>query len=200
MLVISFDAIPTSFDEMVEAIKNIPAFIASIIQLMWIWHTHNVWSKRFGLDTTYTVVLSVALLMVVLIYIYPLRIMMAGLFGWLTNEYLPPNFALESWDQLRDMFVFLSIGFMCLCLIFVLMYRHAANMSDMLRLSELELHTSRTFQYMWLSAAAIGLVQIILALTLAPTMVPFAGFAFALMAITFPLIRGIRMKSMPKKQ
>ena len=65
MLVISFDAIPTSYAEVIVAIKGIPAFILAVIQLVWIWYTHNKWSRRYGLDTALTVTLSTALLIVV---------------------------------------------------------------------------------------------------------------------------------------
>ena len=36
MLMISFDAIPTSFPEMMAAAKGIPAFMAAVTQLVWI--------------------------------------------------------------------------------------------------------------------------------------------------------------------
>jgi hypothetical protein len=111
MLVISFDAIPTSFDEMVHAIKSIPAFVLAVIQLLWIWYTHNIWSRGFGLDTTYTVVLSAALLIVVLIYVYPMRIMAGGMFSWFTGDYLPSNFVIDSMDELRFMFIFPGVWF-----------------------------------------------------------------------------------------
>ena len=107
MLVISFDSIPQNFSEMVIAIKNIPAFIASVVQLVWICHTHNIWSKRFGLDNGMTVILSTSLLIVVLIYIYPLRIMNQGMMNLFTNSYLPNDFNLESIEELSMMFIFL---------------------------------------------------------------------------------------------
>ena len=81
MLVISFDRIPQSFDEIVAAIKGIPAFVAAVAQLVWIWHTHSQWSERYGLRDARTVALSTSLLIVVLIYIYPLRIMFSDFSG-----------------------------------------------------------------------------------------------------------------------
>ena len=81
MLVISFDAIPRSYDEVIVAIKGIPDFIIAVVQLVWIWYTHNKWSRRYGLETALTVTLSTALLIVVLIYIYPMRIMAQGFFS-----------------------------------------------------------------------------------------------------------------------
>ena len=197
MLVISFDAIPRSYDEMMLAIKAIPAFVLAVAQLVWIWHTHNVWSRRFGLDTTYTVFISSVLLIVVLIYIYPMRIMAGGMFAWLSNDYLPSNFKNISLDELRDMFVFLAIGFIALCLVFVQMYRYAVRLKEELRLSDFELFEIRTSAIMWSGAAVIGLLLIILATTLPRQYVPFSGFSFMLLAIWFPQMRRKRRKSAP---
>jgi hypothetical protein len=197
MLVISFDSLPASYDEMILAIKNIPAFIVAIAQLVWIWHTHNVWSRRFGLDTSYTVLISTALLIVVLIYVYPMRVMAGGMFAWLTDGYLPSNFQLIMLDQLRDMFVFLAVGFMALSLVFVLMYRYAVKLKEPLLLSDYEIYTSQTLVIMWWGAAAIGLLCVLLALILPTRLVPFSGFAFSLLGIWFPLASLKRGKLSP---
>ncbi|MCP4045829.1 MAG: DUF1211 domain-containing protein [Gammaproteobacteria bacterium] len=200
MLVISFDAIPRSYDEVMLAVKSIPAFIIAVVQLVWIWHTHNVWSRRFGLDTTYTVFISTALLIVMLIYVYPMRIMAGGLFAWLTSGYLPSNFKSITLDQLRDMFIFLGIGFIALCLVFVQMYRYATQLKDQLLLSDFELFESKTLAIMWSGAAIVGLICVILAIVLPAQTVPFSGFSFMLLAIWFPLVRIRRQKLKPGNQ
>ena len=64
MLVISFDRIPQTFDEVVVAIKEIPAFTIAVVQLVWIWNAHSNWSARYGLRDAKTVTLSTALLIV----------------------------------------------------------------------------------------------------------------------------------------
>ena len=197
MLVISFDSIPRSYDEVMLAIKNIPAFILAVAQLVWIWHTHNVWSRRFGLDTTYTVFISSALLTVMLIYVYPMRIMAGGMFAWLTGDYLPSNFSFISLDQLRDMFIFLGIGFIALSLVFVQMYRYAIRLKDELLLSEFEVFVSRTLIIMWSGAAVIGLICVVLAIILPRQFVPFSGFAFMLLWPWGPLVRGRRGRTAP---
>lgn len=189
MLVISFDAIPTTFDEMVLAIKSIPAFAIAVVQIVWIWQTHNTWSRRFGLDTAWTVVLSTALLIVMLIYIYPLRIMAGGMFSWFTSGYLPNNFQLESIGQLRGMFVFLGVGFTVLSLVFAMMYRYAAKLREPLLLSASELYGTRTVQYLWMGASVIGLLCVALALVVPEEWVPFSGFALMFLAGWFPFGR-----------
>jgi hypothetical protein len=192
MLVISFDAIPTSYAEVVLAIKGIPAFIVAVIQLVWIWYTHNKWSRRYGLDTAYTVVLSTALLIVVLIYIYPMRIMAQGFFAWISSDYLHISFSSISYQELAAMFVFLGIGFVALCLVFVLMYRYAGSLKKELLLSDIESYETKTLEYLWLGAAGVGIICITLALLLPPPWVPFSGFAFALLGAWFPFLRSRR--------
>ncbi len=194
MLVISFDAIPSNFDEMIYAIKSIPAFIVAVAQLVWVWHTHNIWSRRFGLDTTFTVFISAALLIVVLIYVYPMRIMAGGMFSWMTNGYLPSNFELLSLDQLRDMFVFLGAGFVALSLVFVAMYRYAMRLKAQLMLNSYEVFESQSLVIQWYGAAVCGGLCILLALALPQQWVPLSGFAFSLLGIWFPIATGYRAK------
>lgn len=194
MLVISFDSIPESFDEFVRAIKLIPAFVASVAQLVWIWHEHSVWSRRFGLDDAMTVTLSAALLIVVLIYIYPMRIMLTGMFYWMSAGYLPATFELSSILELRYMFVFLGSGFVALCCVFVLLYRHALSKRAELGLNEFEAHESATSAIAWAGSACIGALSILLALTLPDRATPFAGLAYFLIGVWIPLAMHLRAR------
>jgi hypothetical protein len=197
MLVISFDAIPTNFSELVLAIKGIPAFIVAVMQLVWIWYAHNIWSKRFGLENPMAVVLSTALLVVMLIYIYPMRIMAQGMFSWYTNDYLPAGFELNSYNELSLMFVFLGIGFVAMSLVFVMMYRYAGSLKAELLLNETEYYYTQTLQIMWLGAAAIGGLSVIIAKTLPLAHVAFTGFTFMLLSVWFPWIGSHRRKHRP---
>lgn len=198
MLVISFDAIPTSWPEVVLAIKSIPAFVLSVVQLVWIWYTHNKWSRRFGLETAWTVALSSALLIVVLIYVFPLRILAQGFFAWVSNGYLYVSFELQSLEELASMFIFLGFGFVALCLVFVLMYHYAGSLRKELHLSDFELHEAKTLEYMWVGASGTGALCILLAIFLPVHLVPYCGFAFSLLGFWFPFLRSRRLKTAPQ--
>ena len=52
MLVISLDTIPENFDQLLQALRRVPAFAASFAILVVIWLAHRRWSQRFGLDDT----------------------------------------------------------------------------------------------------------------------------------------------------
>jgi hypothetical protein len=192
MLVISFDSIPRSFDEMVVAIKNIPAFIAAVSQLVWIWSAHSLWGRRYGLEGSAAVALSTALLIVVLIYIYPMRVMLSGMFWWISGGYFPTEFVLQSRQELEQMFVFLGTGFIALCLVFAAMYYYAFACRRVLRLNEYEQHGTASSAMVWAGSAGIGLLSIILALSLPDRMMPLAGFAYFLLGAWVPGFLALR--------
>jgi uncharacterized membrane protein len=199
MLVISFDAIPGNWDEIITAFKSVPAFVIAVVQLVWIWHEHSVWSRRYGLDDIPTVILSTALLIVMLVYVYPMRIMASGMFGWLTNGYLPSNFDLNSYEELSGMFVLLGIGFSAICGVFVLMYSYAARQRSFLLLSAAELHETRTIAQFWAGALVVGLLVALAAVRLPPPWTPIAGFVFCLLAVWGPFIGITRNRSKPQE-
>jgi len=199
LLVISYDRIPQSFDEIVVAIKAIPAFTVAVIQLVWIWRTHSQWSERYGLRNATTVTLSTALLIIMLIYIYPMRIMFTGMFDWMTGGYLPSLFAIDSVEDARLMFVFLGCGFAALCTVFFLMYRYAAASKEFLRLSEYEYYESRTSELIWLGSIGISLISITFALLFPPNLLQFSGFGYALLGIWVPAAIMYRLRSQPKE-
>jgi hypothetical protein len=55
MLEISVETVPETMQDFVDAAKQIPAFTASCVIIMWIWHTHAVWCRRYGLDDGITI-------------------------------------------------------------------------------------------------------------------------------------------------
>jgi hypothetical protein len=73
--------VPDTFAEMVEDFRQLPVFAACFAILVWIWHGHFQFHRRYGLEDPLTIALNAALLFTVLAYIYPLRF----LFGMLWN-------------------------------------------------------------------------------------------------------------------
>jgi len=188
MLVISIDAIPTSVPELIAASKQIPAFIVCVAQLIWIWHSHAVWSNRFGLEDGIAILLSSVLLIIVLIYIYPLKMMFGGFFMWISNGYLPSDFDLTGIDELRFLFVYFGIGFIAISVTFVLMQWHALRHQKELLLIPKEIHKTITqIQIRW-ALAGVALLAVVLALLTPDPYVPYTGFTYMLIGLMYPLI------------
>ena len=93
LLVISFDGLPRSADELVAAYKGIPAFAASFLLLATFWRAHERWSRWYGMDDSHSTVLSLMLVFLVLVYVYPLRMLFAGFFHFVSNGAVPAKSA-----------------------------------------------------------------------------------------------------------
>ena len=81
MLVISVGDIPHTYNELILALKGTPAFLASFTAILLFWSGHRKWSRRFGLEDGRSIILSFALIFVMLVYVYPLRLLFSALFA-----------------------------------------------------------------------------------------------------------------------
>jgi hypothetical protein len=50
MLALSPDRVPTTFAEMYDLLRGVPAFVFSLAMLLLFWNGHVVFSRRYGLD------------------------------------------------------------------------------------------------------------------------------------------------------
>ena len=110
LLVISFNALPDSVGALVEALKGVPAFAASFSLLAMLWWQHADWSRRYGLDDGRSVLLSLLLVFLVLVYVFPLRIIFTAFFGWVTNGWLPLGVTIRGARDLQLLFLSYAIA------------------------------------------------------------------------------------------
>ncbi len=200
LLVISFDEIPSNYAEMLVAAKRIPAFAASFATLMMFWLQHRRWSRRYGLENSSSILLSLTLIFVVLVYVYPLRMITEGMFTQLSGGYLPISYSIETYDELRMIFVFYFAGFFAMSLLISQLYRTAMHSSTLLALNQVELRKTRFHVQFWGLAASFGLVSILLALVLPDGWITVAGYMwFALIpAMLLPSYLDRRRHGVPR--
>jgi hypothetical protein len=114
LLVIFFNELPDTVAELRDALRRVPTFAVCFVLLALFWSAHNRWSRRFGLDDTRSTVLSLALVLVVLVFVYPLRMVTSSALsllsgGWVPNELggLGENWLLD----LQTVFMVYALGF-----------------------------------------------------------------------------------------
>ncbi len=158
MLVISVGTIPDSIPKLLEALKGTPAFAACFAQLALFWYAHMSWSRRYGLDDRGSVVLSLVLVFLVMVYIYPLKYMFASLFGWITGGWLTMGVTLSSLDDLRTMFVLYGVVFATMSIVLSLLHRQAWKQRDALELTlDERVATVESIASGWVSAGVAAL-------------------------------------------
>ena len=191
MLVISIDRIPTNHDEFILAFKGAPAFIACAALIGIFWRGHWHWSRRFGLEDGLSTLLSWALMITVLVYIYPLKIMFAGIIHYISGGYFPGNFLLETTDEARDLFAIYSAGFTLIALELLLLNLHALSLRTKLVLNPYEQFLTKAEIGGWGILAVIGALSLILALSLSKDHLGWAGwiyFALPIIILLYQLI------------
>lgn len=171
LLVIRVGTVPDTVAEMIEALKGIPAFAASFALIAMFWSAHNAWSRRYGLDDGYSRFLSLLLVFLVLLYVYPLRMLFGMAFAWASTA-LPEAFRIAGGAgrpglvELRAMYVIYAVAWSTLGFVIVLLHRHAWNRRTALGLSLEEQVATRMELARWWLVPALGFVSLALALAL----------------------------------
>ena len=189
LLVISFDAVPASYDELVNALRAIPAFLLGFAVLMMFWAAHRKWLIRFGLDTTTAMMISLVLVFVILVYVYPLRAMSTAAVSAMTNGWLPTIFVVTSVDQVRGLFGIYGSGFVLCSACIVALNAHALSLRKSLSLTAEELFLTRTELGGWLVVASIGLLSILMAFTVPDGLVGLSGWIYLSLPVVMPIFR-----------
>ena len=186
LLVISFDEVPNNYGELIDALKAVPAFLFGFLILAMFWVAHRNWSMRYGLDTTFASLVSLALIFVLLVYVYPLRAMATAAVRGITNGWVPSQFTIQTIEQARGLFVIYGIGFAVSNLCLVALYAHALRQAERIQLTPEERFLTRGEVVAWSIVGSTGILSIVLALTLPMQLVGLAGWSYGLLAIVMP--------------
>ncbi len=159
LLVVSLE-VPQTFAELKADLAGFGAFALSFGALLLIWAVHNGYFRRYGLQDYWTQFLNGCLLFVVLFYVFPLKFVAAGLTGTVFGFTAAGQSMLNSFDELAQLFMLYSLGFVMIFGLVALMYRHAARRASVLKLTDVELHEANTLKRHYWIFAAVGVASI----------------------------------------
>lgn len=188
MLVISLSAIPENYQALLSAMQRIPSFAAGFAVIMAIWITHRRWSRRFGLDDGVSTFLTLALIFVVLVYVYPLKLIMDLMFYAFSQRWFPTDFQVSNTAEVAVLVSIFSVGFFLIALIQLGLYLRAASKADDLCLSQLEQLLIHKEILVWVVQAILALLVALIALTFKSSLGYLAGIAFSLLPAVIPLV------------
>ena len=138
LLVISGGGIPTSYEALVEALLDVPAFLCSFAAIGSIWIAHRRWSRLYGLEDGWTTLISLAMVFVMLIYVYPLRMVASAFMAFVSGGRLPTGFTLTRAGDLTGLFVIYGMGFAVQMVMLALLSLRALKAAGPLRLDAVE--------------------------------------------------------------
>jgi uncharacterized membrane protein len=179
LLVVSLD-VPKSYDELMRTMRGFPSFACCFALLVWIWHEHNMFFRRYGLQDGWTVFINSLLLFVTLFYVYPLKFMFDSMFAQMAPSAYP-GLTRMSLEQLSRASGIYGFGFLVLFVIFALLYRHAYNKRAALGLTPLEVFDVKMVAGHHLVSAGVGFVAVLVAVAAPIQWAPLSPMCFALM-------------------
>jgi uncharacterized membrane protein len=203
LVVISIGHVPITIDEMLRAMRGVPTFAVCFLLISRLWLGHRFWSRHYDIEDYKSVVLSLMLVFVVLVYVYPLRLMFSLMFAGISNGWLvDQDFTIHTVDELRGAYIVFGIGLASISLIFVAMFRHALSKADDIGLDASEILITRMRSIGWLCTALVAMLSIVVAVFLdfdhdRPWTYSFPGIVYWLLGFTRPTINAIIRRRLP---
>src|SRR5881227_1482375 len=133
MLVIAAQQIPDNIQALLAAFKNVPTFVCSIAVLGIFWRGHWLWSRRYGLEDGVSILISWAMIVTILIYIYPLKAIFSSMWFLLSGGRVGHVLGAHSEWQIRALFAVFALGFTAIALEMVLLNFRAWQLREPLQ-------------------------------------------------------------------
>ncbi|HEX8217323.1 MAG TPA: TMEM175 family protein, partial [Allosphingosinicella sp.] len=110
LLVIGNGAVPVRYADLEQAMRQTPAFAIGFAFLAIFWHGHVRWRAYASRRGALPVLISLVLVFLVLVYVYPLRLMSISLVEFITRD--TPT--IRNRDEVASLFALYGLGFMAM--------------------------------------------------------------------------------------
>lgn len=186
LLVVSLE-VPKTFEELLTTMRGFLAFAACFAILLWIWHIHFLYFRRYGLQDAVTKTMNAILLFVVLFYVFPLKFVFSTVVGFYMgtpNEVKLFDGSIVPIIRQGDgttMMIIYGLGFIAVFLLFTFMYLHAYRNRSTLQLNDVESYITLTKMRGYLLCMGIGVLSISFVIFGGDEFSQISGFTYALL-------------------
>jgi hypothetical protein len=186
LLIVTLE-VPRTFTELLATMKGFVAFAASFAIIIWIWHIHYTFFRRYGLQDAFTKTVNAFLLFVVLFYVYPLKFVFTNVIHFwsggdnvttLANGAIVP---IVGEGDPGSMMIVYGIGFIAVFVCYVLLYMNAGRKREELRLNQVEVFLTSMHVRQYILCIVIGLISLSLAYFGGDALSAWSGFTYALL-------------------
>ena len=159
LLVIS-NEVPRNTAQLVGMWHQLLPFMASFAVLFGLWRAQFDFFRRYGLEDRRTIRLTGALMMIVLLAVYPVRFLFGFFLDVLPTALWRNDDSMKlvaTIDDLPKVMLMYSLGVCGVAFVFSRLYRHAGTLHESLGLSPLERFDTRDLERRWLGASRVAL-------------------------------------------
>ncbi len=161
LLVVTLE-VPDNYQALLDAVAGFPAFALGFAAIVSLWYNHRSFFAHYPLRDGWTVLLNSLLLFIILLYVYPLKLLtqvMAERF--LGAEALVS--ATMGMDEVRGMYLIFGAAALAVFGVFLLMHLRAWQLRADLRLDTLGLYDLRHEIRSYAILVVLGVLAIITA-------------------------------------
>lgn len=197
LVVVSLD-VPDTIDGLLRAMRGFVPFGLCFAYLVLIWYEHNIYFRRYGLNTLFILYCNTALLFVILMYVYPLKFLanylVDGLIG--LNTPAPPDDVLKipvvASGQIATLMVVYGLGYVAIRAVILLLYGYAYSLRDALELNAVERYdTLETIQGQSIRLG-FGCAAVLVAALGGPKAALASGLIFTSLFVILPIFHTIK--------
>jgi len=164
LLVIGGGAVPARYGDLEQAMRYAPAFAVGFAFLAMFWHGHVRWRGYRSRNAALPLLLSLFLVFLVLVYVYPLRLMSISIVEFVTRDIQTLRTAREA----GNLFALYGLGFMAMAGTMAALFATSlSSQADADARSGVVAETA-----IWLMLAASGLVSALLS-RVSPILAPW---------------------------
>ena len=171
LLVVALE-VPNTFNGLMDVVRGFPAFVICFTLLMIFWNAHFRFHRRYGFEDVYTRVITMAILVLVVSSVYPLKFLFTSLTVLVFDLDLANAPHIESREQGQMVYLVYGLGFAGVWGLYSLLYAHALRKRAELGLNEVELVQTRQSLYESLIYVGVCVLSITLALATSSPMLP----------------------------
>lgn len=182
-MLVSASAAPGTFGELQRHFLNILPVAAGFALLLSIWNAHFTFFRRYGVADSWIIVLNAALLLVILFFAYPLRLildsLLAFILGLMGDWSRMSGLGISGFREAGVLMGYYCIGYGLVYVLIQSMYAHALRRADVLGLSGSE--RAMTRRSIWTYRMQVLLAILVGGLATFSPVGPMAGALFGLM-------------------
>ena len=164
LLVVALE-VPHDYEGLMDVVRGFPAFVICFTLLMMFWNAHYRYHRRYGLEDTFTRMMTLCIIVLVLFFVYPLKFLFTmvtvNVFGLDMRD--APH--LETVAQIRMLYVIYGLGFAGAWGLYGMLYVHAFRARARLALSASEIMLTRGSLVGNGMYVGVCLLSVVLALT-----------------------------------
>jgi uncharacterized membrane protein len=173
LLVVALE-VPHTFEGLMDVLRGFPAFVLSFALLMTFWNAHFRYHRRYGIESAFSRVTTMAIIVLVLFFVYPLKFLFTLLTVQILGLDLHDAPHLDGPHQVQTLYLIYGLGLVGVFGLYAALYGQALASRGQLQLDAAETVITRTELRRNLIYVFVCCLSILLALTITNDWLPGA--------------------------